>query len=395
MTKQRVIVEDIICNIMAFAVIMFPMSFAVYELTHDTRATWSTLLLLPFFMLLYVIRRTMKSIWLFLPAHGIMLMLPFLALLTNKDMFIVFLIFAFVCVVHSCHIKINGEPTNGGAYFVAGAIFCLIKTILYTTSGIVELTWLSVLLEMILVAGYMALMHMKKVDTSLAILSETRPNLDNKRILRFNNTFMAGFILFTVVVAAVTPMLIRLDITQIIYGMFNRLRLFIVWFFSLFNFGNPGDIPPEKVTPPPLESAGADALTSEPSRFSQFIDTLIWALLILVVTAAVGAVVYIIFSSLYKSFKLKNNDGDIEEKLERQTGTVTHVLRKTFSHDFGEDSEERRVRRLYYKTVKRQKNLTLKNTDTTRDILKKSSVDMTVLTQEYESVRYGDNGYAE
>ena len=183
--RGRALFEDITGNVMAFAAFI---SIPVF-LLHALGAEYSVLslfLTLPPFLLLYACRVKVKSFWVFLPAHIAALGLPFFAL-SNIPLFAALMLFAVVSVTNSFIRKVGGEDAYGGAYVWIGTLFCAITAAHATVYGIEGIIPLVLFLEFILIAGFIALKQMRKLDISLQIFEKSRPDMDTRRVIRFNN----------------------------------------------------------------------------------------------------------------------------------------------------------------------------------------------------------------
>lgn len=394
MSRNRRIFEDIIRNIMVFSVFISPVTFFTYTVTYNVGTAWLCLLLLPLFLLFYIIRQTANTVWIFAPLHILFLLPPFLFLRVNIMLFVIFIAFALACVVHSFDVKYRGEHATNGQLFFFGSLINVAKIVISARIGLDTLAEMSVVLVLVLAAGYLILMNMKSLDESLATFS-SRANMDNRTVLRFNNFLLAGYVLLLMGITSSVLLFFGNDGIKTInnvlssIGNFFKLLLFVIfrWLLSLINPSAIENASPETAEQPGAVEAILQSieLRGTPSDFSRFIDSVIRIVGTLLIIAIVCVFIYTLLTRIYKNFKPAENN-DIEEKLEPKT-LIRRAMRKKAERDFG-NGEAKKVRKRYYKAVKRQKELTPKNTDTAQDILQKSNVDITALTREYEHARY-------
>lgn len=396
MSRNRRIFEDIIRNIMAFFAFICPVAFFTYLKTHDVGTAWMCLLLLPLFLLLYVIREKANTVWLFAPPHVVFLVLPFLFFRHDAILLVIFSVYALLCVVHSFDVKYYGERTTNGQLFLFGSLINVVKTVIAARIGVDTLAGMSAVAVLVLAAGYLILSNMKSLDESLATFS-SRANMDNRTVLRFNNFLLTGYVLLLTGIAVPVFLFLRNDaIINTINKFLNTLgsflkllvAVFIRWILSFIKAPENGYAKPPTVTSKPItldDILISLQLRGGTSEFARLMDSVVKVIGTLLIIAIVCVFVITLLMRIYKNFKPPENN-DIEEKLEPKT-KIRRMARKRELRD-ADDSKARKIRKRYYKAVKRQKDIAPKSTDTTRDISKKSNVDITALTQEYEQVRY-------
>jgi hypothetical protein len=230
---KRAWIMGILSNLVTF-IILFNIFAFVYIATYE-RVPWAFLILIIPFFSLFVLRRLVKDMGIFLVAHIIYLILPFFIL---EGFFIIILttLFVAVAVALSVFQMMNGERILNGNKALMTIIMLILSLIALSAAGHIPagteiLINVSALLVLAAVVLYV---HMDNLDACLSASHIKKEELAEKSVLGINNILAAVFTMGVVVFAALS---IFIPGGRVFVSVFRGIGFFlnsIIWLLVRF-----------------------------------------------------------------------------------------------------------------------------------------------------------------
>lgn len=388
MTLRRSLVLSIVYEFLYFLCFHTILAIIIIYKFGISHIFLSYLLIFPFY-LLFLIRRKVKNIVLFL----ILNLSPFILTPLMPDLIstLVYALFCFILAFYSIQMRLNQRSIKGSFIITLPPLVVnFLGAVLNRALEINIPDVFFVINSTLSIICYILVTHISNIDGSLELLTSfgSQPV---KPILDFNNRTIAVFALLTGVFASLS-LFIKLDsLWSLISGTILAVLRFI--FSLLAKISNPQETAdyPESLgstenmqtlfEPPPEPNALMILL-------EQIFVYMVYLLLIGLLLFGIGYTIY----KFYKKFYASNqNTGDTKE-FAAPLYEVKNFKFKKLRDLFPVLSKDMRIRRLFYKKVKSylKKGVKLENDNTAKIISEKISQyeDIKELTHLYEKARY-------
>ena len=333
------------------------------------------------------------------PLSAMLIGIPHQQIAPLRICWFIFLVFA---ALRSITVRLKGRHGYDVGYLVFCIALLTALTLISGSFGMRGVTALNAVWAFTIITGYLVYNQTVRIDESLAILSASgrKPVM---AILRFNNSILAIFLIPVIMFAIISPWL-PLDRATGLLGVMllaglRALFRFFSWIMAMFDSGEPEEIPED---PPPQEQdlGGFMGDANEQPAWLALIEMIINVLLQLALVAFIAALIAYAAYKLYKRFLATRSSGG-EDALGGDTSEYIgpKLAAKPIAEALGNllrrlspKSEAERVRRLYYKKVRRhiKKGAAVRQTDTTGEIAAtlRPIENIDGLTSQYERARY-------
>jgi len=403
MKIRRAVVKDLISNLAVFA-LPFSITSVVYFIVYGIASPILWVLVVPF-LFMYVIRKKVKGIYVFIIAH-ISLAAVFGLIFWNHDVRWFVITFLTITGMFSCYLKTRDEIYLEKAFSAVLIILFICLFFLLRFSQVSPEPVQIQLVFIFLATKCLGVLHthMDNVDYRLNILAKVSGYKDlSGKIISVNNTlifvFVGNIFILGLLMSFGTNLLQLLnafgDAIAGIFGWFTRLYQQSMNFLNEVSQRNTQEVAPELVYTHVQERVEELAEFIEDIEYDQYanFDTM------QMVLNVVGALIFIIVASVvikqfYKYFHKKQEDAGEEAN----TDTVIS-LDKTVVSDLMELLPRFRtklrnpIRRAYAKKVKQHIRAGVEiNTSDTTDIIAnkiRTIENIDELTAKYEQARYG------
>jgi len=343
------------------------------------------------FIFLFIVRQEAKNIFIF----SFLSLLPLVLVLFLKDLYAVinFTCYCTAAVIYSFHKRLNASAVTGGVHRAVFPLVCAFICMVINHYAKIALPGTFFILHAALaVTAAAVITHITSVDICLNnMVYGTRQPFDE--IKAFNNR---AIILFALVLglAVYLSSFIRLEfiLPYLAGALISAVRFIVMILNKIFP-----EAPVEEPAEAPVEDAGGDMGQLAPGApnvifviLEKFMVMLAYALFYIAIFAFIGWALY----TLYKKFYAKIPEADTitdtapPDVAARKKGAAF----KRFASLFWGRSKSARIRKLFYKKVKKYRlfGVKPKGCDTAQDISKEVSQyeDITALTELYEKARY-------
>ena len=315
-------------------------------------------------------------------------------------------IFMLIAAIHSIYLRLKGQYGYEVSYLIFAIAALTALSLISGYNNMSLITAANAIWAFIIIIGYLVFNQTIRIDESLSILSTSGRKPVNA-ILRFNNSILMMFLIPVVLFAAISPWL-PLDRAARLLGAVLQagargLINFIRWIISLFGAKEPAEVPQDE---PPLEQDMGFIVeeAAEPPAWMALLETIINVLIQLLIVGLIAAAIAYGIYKFYKLFIATRGKGGADEPDDSDTSEyigprfaakpIAEAI-GGFLRRFSPKSEADRVRRMYYKKVRRhikRGSAAIRRIDTTGEIADKlrpvENIDE--LTVQYDRVRYGD-----
>ncbi len=392
MSARRILITDFLNHslffMMFFSVIIIPLSL----IKHNTSEIYVGLIIFIPFILMYVIRKYIKTFFIFTGLHIFFFLLPFFLSTgpTQRNTFVVFLAIAIIFSYRDFFSEVKVSFRISTLYFAVAIIF-----IVYLLTNKLQLLFLHNFLAtytMLLCTLFILYNHVASINYSLDIISKTT-NQPIKMILKFNNISIFIYIGVMVVFVFVSLYFHVEVVLKLVGSILFLIMKSLLHFLNIKN--NVSNIKP-------AEQAGSNHDFRPEALQNDLINQIILAIEnvlinIFAVAFALGIIAVIGYSIyyLYKSFYHKGSEqGDIKEFITPALFINFNIKMKRDkkNNDFGMGNEKK-IRKIFYKKINYyiHKGVSIQNSDTPRQIEEKlNKEDIKSLREVYEKVRYGN-----
>lgn len=394
--KPRESFKALINDVLIFAGFAAILAGPVRLMWRDTLSIWWLLMWLPLFCLTRLIRRKVQHLALFFLCHLSLALFP-LGLLPLRTlpglMLISLLCLAVITAIFSFYYRFHPLPSP---YVLVwpGCVAALVCAALTSRFPTPELMGFESVCVVILLCFTPLLRQMERLDESLLVLESHHTSMTKERLLLQNNVMSLCYTAMILAGVCVTPLLAQGAFVRILSWIGSKLFNFFQFLMGLLPKGTdtPTAVvtlaPPESATELPFDFKNDDGLLAR-------VLAIVWqALSYAVVLATVVGGLYItvrFILFLYRRFQASRvSEGDRIESLGWMGRSAQNKRkRRKPGPDFG-TGEERRVRKLYYRTVRRHSGPLPRPSETPREILdaRRDTDGLAELTEEYCKVRY-------
>ena len=392
----RALIKAGINDILIFAGFAAIFAVPVGYLWHQSSLpVWWLLLWLPLFVLLRLARARIRRFWVFLLLHVALVVGP-VALYTATHAFpglwlVTFLLIGGASAIFSLFYRFHPLPSPYVLMW-PGCLVALVVGVIFADIGIPGLYELEMVCVVLLLAFTPLLRQMERLDLSVSTLETNKTSMDKPTLLRHNNGVVLTYTGLILAGVCSVPFLADGAAMRFLRFAGRQVLRFLRWFFSLFpSRGEEGasiaDLSP--ITPPPdggmeLPEANITWMNTVMEILGNLFVAAVMILLLL------GFVKFML--ELYRRFNSGTAvGGDRVEVLGGLSRGDRATRKRRARPDFG-SGEERRVRRLYYRTIRRQKGPLPSPSDTAGQILQTRRADiegLDELTAAYNQARYG------
>ena len=397
MNTRRLFLRRLLGDLFFFGFLHSVSSVLIFRLSGQLSLVWLSLLLaLPFFFC-SLVRHTIRSTVLFTLLHAAPLVGVFFVSSIPLGWRAFIAVFIFVTANYSFAVRPNdGLKIDTGALMLCCAANAAL-VLICNYMDIARVAFVPTAWAFFMLMAHLIYMQSYRLDASLELVSD-KMRQPIQTITHFNNSIIFGFVLIAALFLLLAPFL-PMDklLSLVVPALLAALRWIIVLIMSIIRFKSPDT--GEGGPPASTDNGLGDLGPGEAGAFWIFLEQLTY----LVVTAAiiVGIIALIFYAvySVYRSFfATRSTDGDIREYI--GPAPLIEQMRVSWRNFFNRtpvfgDDDSGRIRRLYYKKVRRhiRRGAEITSSDTANEICEKlrTREDIDTLTEKYNHARYGNS----
>jgi len=400
MDKRRILME-LLSNLIIF-IVFFNFFTTFYAGIHE-RMDWIYLLsIIPFF-LMWVLRKLIKDIIIFIAIHIVFLVLPFFVF-SGVELTVTMVLFAFVMVFHSIASMLKGEReirvfTAILAMLAVWISYGIAGMFLEITDDVAGLSTFAGICAFIILLASVLYIQMENLEFNLKTFESNRRRQADKSVFTVNNILIAVFTGITAVAIIATLFLPGGRLFRAVFRIFGDFIALIlrgiVWLFTML-FPGLEFLEPGQPHGPEMELdfdmdylEDDDHELNDPSIIGGIVGFLLVSGVIVGMVIAVIMLFKLAYSSRDKS-KLSKKRPDTDDTVSKLKFSASDLA--AFLPKFKIEGKHP-VRKAYIKKVNShiRKGMPIKPSDIPEEIADciRPVENIDELTKEYNPVRYG------